>query len=387
MINNINIKRQLKEYRRHFHQHPELSLKEFQTKQYIIDAFFDKDVEIINFAQSTSFVVKIKGRDTSKGIALRADMDALPVSEEADVECKSLNDGVMHACGHDGHIAILLTYGLSLLTCENIPEINIYLCFQAAEEINAGAVEVIDYLKREAVVLQVIGLHLWNQVPLGKVGIIDGAVMAGVCRYKVDVTGKGGHGSRQDLADDPIKAACDMVLKIASIPANFYNMLDASVVSTCEIHAGTTGNVIPNTASFAGSMRFFVRDGYFKIQDKILEMAKGIELIHGVKVDVEFWNPLLPVTNNHDSVVRAIKVVEEIEGLEVFKEFEPLCASENFSKYLETFPGVFLIVGCGSDNCNLPHHHPGFKIEEASLWFGYLLLNDYVERFICEINI
>ena len=244
------------ELRRWFHRHPELSLQEKETSGKIQEELTKLGIPYQVLAPNYGIVATIQGSRPGKKIVLRADIDALPVTEETGLSFASEHPGVMHACGHDAHAAMLL--GAARILQENKDELcgTVICLFQVAEETGFGYKEALDHFDSIGGVDGVIGLHIWSAVPEGEIVLLPGSIFAGGKGYDLKVKGQGGHGGRPDLVNDPIKTACEMVLKFASIPTNFYDVLDHSVVNVGKIEAGTIGNVFPSEANIYGGFRW-----------------------------------------------------------------------------------------------------------------------------------
>ena len=274
--------------RREFHENPELSHHEERTVRRIREELDKLGIPNITVGHN-NVIGTLEGGKPGKKIAIRADIDALPVAEANEVPYKSKVEGVMHACGHDGHAAMLL--GTAHVLSEIRDQLcgTVYLCFQVAEEIGAGADEIVAYLKSIGGVDQAIGTHLAGGDPAGVINLPDGPMMAGALGFEITVKGVGGHGSRPDRAVDPVKPACDIVLKIAMIPAQYHNPFDTCVVSPCQITAGNKNNIIPETAFIAGNIRFFKYGDGDKIFAKIKEVAEK----NAIRVTTGSLNDLL----------------------------------------------------------------------------------------------
>jgi amidohydrolase len=367
--------------RRDFHINAELSLKEFRTSKVVCDELDKMGIPYVRIENGV--VGRIQGEHSGKRIAIRADMDALPVVEENDVSYKSQNEGVMHACGHDGHTAMLL--GAAKMLSEVREELNgeVFLCFQSAEEIGQGANELIGYLEEQGGVDEVIAAHLWSGISSGNISIIEGPRMAAASGYHVEVTGRGGHGSRPDLCIDPIRPAANILLAISSIPTNRYTTLEPLVIHTCMLQAGTMGNIFPQTATMSGSMRFFSIEGEKKARELIKETAeKGAEM-YGAKAKVSFIDGIPTVYNHKDSVARAENVLEELNTFKMVT-FEQICASENFGLYLKKYKGFMAFIGIRNEEKGLIYeqHHHKFDIDEDVLSKGSEFFAQYAFNFL-----
>lgn len=383
-----NLKREeIEEYvinlRRYFHMYPETSGNEVQTTERIVNEL--KKIGIKYTLINNTTVVGELGNGERK-IALRADSDALPMTEMSDKEYASKNKGAMHSCGHDGHVSMLLGAGKYLKSIENEINGKIYLCFQPAEEIGGGAKEILEFLESNGGVDEVFGIHLWSMIPVGKVCVANGARMANGDSVSIHIIGRGGHGSRPDECVDPLKIGAKILLEITSIPSNRISTLETSVVSIGMFNGGTAGNIIPNEAFLSGSIRTFSKEAREKIPVLIKKIAKNIAEFSGGDVEVNIQRGVPCVYNHEVSSERAKKVVEEILGKEAIYDFEPLCASENFGFYTEKYSGLMAFVGAGNEKKGIiyPHHHPKFDIDEDALINGVQLYAFYAIKFLNE---
>jgi len=370
--------------RREFHQHPELSEKEEWTSKRIKEELDKLQIPHEDVPGTYSVIGIINGGQAGKKIAVRADIDALPIQEESDAEYKSKIDGVMHACGHDAHAAMLIGVGMILKEIENTLNGTVYLCFQSGEEIGMGAHEVIDFLESKGGVDECIGLHIWASIKEGTIAIIDGPTMAGGAGVDICIKGQGGHGSRPDLSRDPIKPACDMALKISSIPSNFYDVLDNAVVHVGMIQAGSLPNIFPDEAKIRSGIRYFKLGGGEKIIQKINQIAKGVGEMYDVEVDVQIPASGPPVINHHEPVMRARKLVDGVEGLSLDTKQEPICASDNYAYFLVKYPGFYAFLGAMNEEKGIvwTQHNAKFDIDEKAMRKGYEFMSNYVVDFL-----
>ncbi len=372
------------EMRRWFHQHPDLPLKEEKTAQKIKQELDSIGIPYEELPPNCGLVATIQGKAGEKVIAARADIDALPVTEESDVPFVSQNEGVMHACGHDAHIAMLL--GAAKVLNEHKDQFSgtVKLVFQAAEEVGLGVEEVLEYFEKTGGVDQIIGLHIWSTIPEGEILLHPGAVFAGGRSFECNIHGQGGHGGRPDLANDPIKTACELVQKFASIPSNLYDVMDHSVVSTGTIQGGTIYNAIPSEAKIGGSIRYFKKGGDALIAEKMRRIAKGVGEMYNTEVELKISEShVIPVYNQPDLIQRARALVSEVEGLEVSAQTDPVCAGDDFCFLLDKYPGFFGILGAGSKTGeSYPQHHPKFTLDEASFRKGSELMVRYILDYL-----
>jgi amidohydrolase len=313
-------------------------------------------------------------------------MDALPVTEETGVPYKSKTDGLMHACGHDAHMAMLLGAAAVLNERREFLQGTVYICFQSAEEVGGGALEIVKYLRSKGSVGRAVSLHIWSSVPAGEIILLPGAAMSGLFAFDVMFKGQGGHGSRPDLVKDPIKPACDLALKISSIPSNFCDVMDHCVVHVCKVEGGVGYNIFPSAASVAGAARFFKQSSGDRIIAEIGRMANGVAGTYNVETDYKHTMILPPVVNDKTAVEDAKKTVGEIPGLRVSDTTQPIAASDNMSLILDSFPGVYGILGAMNEEkgINWQQHSPRFDIDEEVLGLGMEFMVRCAEDFLAH---
>lgn len=370
--------------RRWFHENPELSLKEIKTSQRIKEELDNMGISYEEIPPHYGIVATIECENpTSKVIVARADIDALPVQEETNCSFVSKNNGVMHACGHDSHIAMLLGVAKAITQLKKNLQGTIKLVFQSGEEVGKGASEIIDHLEKTCKVDEVIALHIWSTLDEGEILLIPKAVFAGGQSFSVKVSGKGGHGARPDLVHDPIKAICELILSFSSIPSNYYDVLDSSVVSVGQVHSGTLGNIFPMTGEFSGTIRYFKREGLDKITEIMQRMVKATEIKHAVNIDLDFKGGVIPVFNNEEMIAKAKTLIKDIDGLEISKQDEPICAGDNYCYFLDKYKGFYAILGAGKKGIeNYPQHHSKFSLEETSFRKGSEFMTRYIVNFL-----
>lgn len=384
------------ELRRWFHMHPELSLKEEKTSAKIKEEL-DKigipyEAGFINSfhpnEKEYSIIATIEGTLVSdKKLGIRADFDALPVSEDTGLSFCSTHEGVMHACGHDAHAAMLLGAGKILWENKDKLAGTVKLLFQAAEEIGGGSGvnSIINELEKTGGLDNVIGIHIWSAIPAGQILLKDETIFAGTGSIKYLITGKGGHGARPDLVHDPIKAACDMVTNLSRIPSNFYNVLDNSVVAICHFESGSLGNIFPDTAKIRGGYRYFNPGGHIDIRRAIHKVAAATAIMHDVKIEViedAEKEVLAPIYNTPELIAPARELVSNIDGLELCAQKTPISASDNFGKILDKYKGFYAILGAGKPNEEIyPQHNPKFDIDETVLIKGSEFMVKYALNY------
>lgn len=361
----LKIKDQIIAWRRDFHMHPELGYEEERTSKIVEEHLREWGYKIKRVG--TGIIADIgKGENT---IALRADMDALPVQEENDVPYKSRIPGKMHACGHDAHTAMLLGAAKIIAEHENELPNKVRLLFQPAEEGGNGALKMIEGGALEGV-NAIFGLHVWMELPNGAVGIREGPFMAGVGRFDVEIEGKGGHGASPHETIDPIPIAAQAILAFQTIISRNLHPLESGVVSVGSIKAGEAFNVIPEKVYMNGTYRFFTPETKSLIEKRIEEILKGITVANNAsyKLKIEEVGP--PTINNPEMASLAKRVAQNL-GLKV-EEVPKTMGAEDFAFYLQKVPGAFITLGIKNEEKGIiyPHHHPRFNVDEDVLALG-----------------
>ena len=378
---------QLVEWRRQIHQKPELGFQEKITAEFISQKLQNWGIEHQVGIAQTGIVAIIKGEKSASGkvLAIRADMDALPIQELNEVPYCSQRDGIMHACGHDGHTAIAL--GTAYYLHQHRQELNgtVKIIFQPAEEGPGGAKPMIAAgVLNNPDVDAIIGLHLWNNLPLGTVGVRPGALMAAVELFRCTIFGKGGHGAIPHQTVDSLVVAAQIVSALQTIVSRNINPLDSAVVTVGELHAGTAVNVIADTAKMGGTVRYFNPDlaGFFK--ERIEKIIAGICQSHGANYDLDYIHLYPPVINDADIAALVRSVAEEVIEIPigVFSECQTM-GGEDMSFFLQEVPGCYFFLGSANAEKKLdyPHHHPRFDFDETALPMGVEMFVRCVEKF------
>lgn len=353
--------------RRFLHQHPELSNEEIQTAAFLKQKLEDADFLVESGIAGHGLIARCETGREGPVMMLRFDMDALPVQEENDCSYRSRNEGKMHACGHDGHMAIGLTIARLIQSQKKQLRGTFLLLFQPAEEAATGALAVvrsgaIQHAKPD----YIVSAHLWNEKPLGWLGIKAGPLMAGSSLLEIEINGKGGHGGRPQLATDPIVAAAQLVCQLQTIVSRNLSPLDSAVVSVCSIQVGNAYNIIPSRVRLLGTIRHFDPAVRAKIGERINEICQGVALASGCEIRLDLKTLLNPTVND-PSVARAMRSAAAKLNLELdIDEQYQTMLSEDIGVLLEQVPGCFVLVGAGqaSDGNQYGHHHPRFDFEE-----------------------
>ena len=364
----LKIKDQIIAWRRDFHMHPELGYEEERTSKIVEEHLREWGYTIKRVG--TGIIADIGNGE--KKIALRADMDALPVQEENDVPYKSRTPGKMHACGHDAHTAMLL--GAAKIIAEHKEELpnKVRLIFQPAEEGGNGALKMIEGEGLEGVDA-IFGLHVWMELASGIVGIREGPVMAGVGRFDVEIEGKGGHGASPHETIDPVPIAAQAILAFQTIISRNLNPLESGVVSVGTIKAGEAFNVIPERVYMNGTYRFFTQETKKLIEKRIEEVLKGIVLANNASYKLKIEEVAPPTINDPQMASLAKRVAQKL-GLKV-DDVPKSMGSEDFAFYLQKVPGAFIALGIKNEEKGIthPHHHPKFNVDEEVLPLGTAL--------------
>ncbi|HEU4805872.1 MAG TPA: M20 aminoacylase family protein [Nitrobacter sp.] len=360
-------------WRRDIHQHPELLYDVHRTAAFVADRLreFGCD-EIATGLGRTGVVGVIKGRKPAgdggvKVIGLRADMDALPIHEKTNLPYASKTPGKMHACGHDGHTAMLLGAARHLAETRNFAGEAVVI-FQPAEEGGAGAAAMIkDGLMDRFRIDQVYGMHNVPGVPIGSFAIRPGPIMAATDAVDFRIEGQGGHAAWPHRCIDPVLAGSQLVIALQSIVSRNVDPLESAVISVSEFHAGTTRNVIPEAVELRGTVRTLKADVRDLVEKRIREVAAGVAQITGTRIDVKFGRGY-PVTVNHAAQTEtAIRIAKEIAGDNNVHETPPMMGAEDFAYMLEARPGAFIFVGNG-DSAGL--HHPAYNFNDDAIVYG-----------------
>ncbi|MCM3585772.1 M20 family metallopeptidase [Mesobacillus maritimus] len=360
------------EIRRYLHEHPELSFEEEQTANYIADFYKEVNVDSVetNFGGERGIVVTIKGSKPGKTIAIRADFDALPIKEETGLPFASKNEGVMHACGHDGHTAYMLILAETLAEHKDQLAGTIRVIHQPAEEtppggaigmIKAGVLDGVD---------AILGIHVMSNMKTGNIYYRSGNTQTGRSYFKLVVQGKGGHGSSPHLANDAIVAASSFVMNVQTIVSRRINPFDAASVTIGNFDGKGSFNVIKDSVTIEGDVRTMSPETRETVEREVQAFAEGLERSYGVKATLEYKNDYPVLYNDPDVTEQVRQALEQasIPEVEEVLETPPQPPSEDFAYYLEKVPGCFFYVGAIPESGEAyPHHHPKFDINEKSL--------------------
>lgn len=361
--------------RRYFHENPELSFQEFNTADRIEKELRDMGLEPRRVSK-TGVVADIEGKSGGRTVAVRADIDALPVMEETGLEFKSSREGVMHACGHDAHIAMAL--GAAKIFIENRGSFTgkIRMLFQCAEERPpGGAKELIDHGELKGVDY-VIGQHVASRIPTGKVAVYYGPMMANADEFRVKIIGVGGHGSAPQEAIDALVIACNYVMQIQTIVSRKVAPFQSAVVTVGTMNSGYRYNIIAPYAELTGTVRTFDPEVQELVKNELEKILKGLSQSTGCRYEYEYSKGY-PALINNDSVSEVFEEIsEEVLGKESVVHPEPDMGGEDFAYYVKEVPGAFYFLGVGNDSKGItsPQHSPSYTVDEDALKYGVEIL-------------
>jgi amidohydrolase len=379
----VRFQEELQQIRRDLHAHPELCFEERRTADIVAQKLIEWDIEVVRGMAETGVLGIIHGtRDDGRGtraVGLRADMDALPMQETNTFPHASVNAGKMHACGHDGHTAMLLGAAHYLAQQRDFVGI-VYLIFQPAEEGGGGARHMMDDgLFAKYPMEAVFGLHNWPGLAVGSFGITPGPMMASSNEFEVVVKGRGGHAAQPHQAIDPVMIAVQIAQSWQTIISRNKNPLDAAVLSITQIHAGSATNVIPDDASLIGTVRTFSVPVLDLIERRMQEIATHTAAAFGATIEFRFKRNYPPLINHIEETAFALEVMQQIVGSErVNAEIEPTMGAEDFAFMLQEKPGCYVFLGNGEGAhraaghglgpCNL--HNPSYDFNDDLLPLG-----------------
>jgi amidohydrolase len=360
------------QWRRRLHREPELSFQEHRTAQFVYDTLAGFGGLELSRPTPTSVVARLQGAEPGPVLAIRADMDALPIDEKNEAEYRSRTPGVMHACGHDGHTSMLLGAAKLLTGMRDRLHGEVRFIFQHAEELSpGGAQQMVDAGVMDGVDL-VIGAHLWSPMPSGRVGVLAGPMMAAPDTFLLVVKGAGGHAAAPHQTVDSIAVAAQIVTNLQHIVSRNIDPIDSVVVSVTRFLAGTADNVIPGTAELVGTVRTFdpaLRREVPRLMERII---KGVTEAHGAGYELTFTKGYRPVINDERATDFLRGVVERTLGPEVLFDLRPSMGGEDFSAFQQRAPGAFFFIGARDEARGIvhPHHHERFDIDESALERG-----------------
>lgn len=359
--------------RRHMHRYPELSFLEEKTKAYIYDQIKDLPLEIKRGVGGNGLSARLQVSDDYKTVGLRADFDALPIQEENDVEYKSEIDGVMHACGHDAHTAMLITTAKILCEHKDTLPVNVVFIFQHAEEqlpggarsmVEDGVLEDVDY---------VYGIHVSSKYPVGMLGYTYGYKHASADAFSFNVIGRGGHGAEPHEAIDPVVASASLIQQLQTIVSRTVDPLKSAVVTASMFNAGSAFNIIPTKSEIVGTVRTFEKSVQEQVISRMEGIRKGIEDSFNLKCELDYVKGYPSVLNTDEHVDLLVETSSgDTDFITKVEEVETSMGGEDFAYYLEERPGAFFNIGTKNTalETDYPHHHPRFNIDEDGMKAG-----------------
>ena len=376
--------------RRDIHAHPELCFQEERTADLVARSLTEWGIPIHRGMGTTGVVGIIKNGSSPRAVGLRADMDALPMTEHNQFEHASQHAGKMHACGHDGHTAMLLAAARHLATHRHFDG-TVYLIFQPAEEGGGGAREMIkDGLFERFPMEAVFGMHNWPGLKAGQFAVCDGPAMASSNEFKITITGKGSHAALPHNGIDPVPIACQMVQAFQTIVTRNKKPTDAAVISVTMIHTGEATNVVPDHCEIQGTVRTFTIEVLDMIERRMREIAEHTAAAFGASVAFDFHRNY-PPTINHAAEAEFVRgVMRDLVGADNTLPFEPTMGAEDFSYFLLEKPGAYFVIGNGEGDhrvaghglgpCTL--HNPNYDFNDALIPVGGTLWVKLAERWL-----
>lgn len=361
---------ELIEFRRDLHMNPELSFKEFRTTEKIKEKLVSLGIEIIDIGLETGIVGILRGKEDGPTIALRGDIDALPIQELTNVSYKSRIDGVMHACGHDIHTTSVIGAAIILASMKEELKGNVIFVFQPAEEINKGAKLMVEKgLFTDVKADLIFGLHNNPEIPWGKIAIKKGGLMAAVDTIRIKVKGKGGHGAIPNATRDPIIAASAMLMSLQTIVSRNVSPLDSAVISIGTFHSGTANNVISELVEMSGTVRSFNPKVREMLSKRIKEVLESTAQAYMVDVELEYIFDLPAVFNSEELTKLAYDATKEIVGEEGIVEPTPSMGGEDFAIFTEKIPGFFFWLGVENKEKDMSYvwHNPRFDGDDRAI--------------------
>lgn len=386
MLINETLLGEVKQWRQHIHSQPELGFKEFKTSSFIVDKLKSFGIEVHQGLGGTG-VVGILKNGSGPTIGIRADIDALPIKEQNDIEHKSTHENCMHACGHDGHTSVLLGTAKYLSQHKNFSG-TIYFIFQPAEEVLGGAKAMIDDgLFDKFPMDAVYGLHNWPGLPVGEIAVNNGPMMASFDTFEITLTGKGTHAAMPHLGADPIAAGAALITNIQSIVSRRISPLKSGVISVTQMNSGDTTNVIPDYAILKGTVRSFDMDVRQSMQDMLTEMVTVLPPLYGVTGEMDY-HIRYPVTTNDSQAYLEIKeaATNALGADKVNTDVEPSMASEDFSFMSQEVKGAYFWLGVDGSSPSKPLHNAAYDFNDDAIETGIKVWVSLVESQLPKMS-
>ncbi|MET3940879.1 amidohydrolase [Paenibacillus sp. PvP094] len=372
MTNNIwwdDLQIHMVEWRRHLHRNPEVSFHEEKTSSFVADMLESFGVEVKRHVGGHGVIGTIRGDKPGPVVMLRADMDALPIQDEKDVEYASQKAGAMHACGHDGHVSILL--GTALYFSKHKVDIQgeIRFLFQPAEELlPGGAVKVIADGALEGVDV-IYGIHLWTPLPVGVAASKEGPLMAAADDFYIEIKGKGGHGGMPQSTVDSLVAGSALVMQLQTVVSRSVDPLRPAVLTIGTMQAGSAQNVIAESCKMSGTVRTFDEETRAEMKERVHRIVSQTGGAYGAQTEVNYIMGYPPVVNDKQETDRFFRKAVQVFGDDQVHTSPMLMPAEDFAYYLQKVPGCFMFVGAGNPDKDAiyPHHHPKFDFDEDAM--------------------
>lgn len=356
--------------RRDLHRIPEPAFTEEKTSTYVAQYLKKEGLEVQTDIAGHGVVGLMRLPDAGKTLMIRSDMDALPITEQTGLAFASIHDGAMHACGHDGHMAMVLGAVTILNKVKDRLKGNIKFVFQPAEERAAGARPMIEAgIMENPKVDYAIGCHVWPDIPEGYMGVKAGALMAAIDRFDLKIIGKGGHGAMPHMCVDALEVGTQVVNGLQRIVSRHMSPLNPTVVTVGSFHAGTAFNIIPGEAEMCGTTRTFDRDIWNSFPERIENIVRGVCQAMGAEYELQYTRGCPPAVNDEGMAEVVRRCAREVVGEDNVVDPEPTMGGEDMSFYLEKAPGCFFFVGVGRRGC-APVHNPKFDFNEEILLSG-----------------
>lgn len=375
-------------WRRHLHMYPELSFQEERTSQFIYETLQSFEHLEVSRPTKTSVMARLIGASPGKVLAIRADIDALPIQEENSVSYASQNPGIMHACGHDGHTAILLGAAKILSGLREQIKGEIRFLFQHAEELAPGGAEEMVQAGVLNGVDLIIGAHLWSPLETGKFGVSPGPVMAAPDTFSITINGHGGHAGLPHQTVDAIAIGAQVVTNLQHVISRNMDPLDPVVLSITKFTSGSAVNIISGSVEIAGTVRLFNTELRPTITRLMERVVKGVTEAHGAGYQFSYEHGATPVINDEKVASIIEDVICELWGKDALVKMKPNMGAEDFSAFLKEVPGAYFFTGTANRDkgTDYPHHHPRFNIDEASLANGVHLFVQAALRLLEDPN-
>lgn len=373
--------------RRHLHKHPELSMKEYDTTNFIMKTLENTDIELKRLENNTGVVGVLKGNESGPTLALRGDIDALPIKEDTGLEFTSINEGVMHACGHDLHTTILIGTALVLNRVKDQLKGNIKFIFQPGEEIMQGANYVIDQgiLNETPKVDNIVCLHTWPLIESGSIGIKRGPIMAATDAFEIIVNGSGGHAAHPHLSNDPIPVTGQIISSLQSIVSRRISPMDSVVVTIGQVHGGMANNIIASDVTLSGTVRSLTPEIRDKTKRIISELSENIGEAYNIKVEVIF-HPGSPPVINDDKLVSIMDTVvkNELGDDKLVYLSEPSMGGEDFAFYLNHVDGMLFRIGTKNhlEQSTRSLHNPEIIFDEKAIPTGIIAMSSFALEYL-----